>query len=117
MRSNQNKATSASFLESASKSIQAGFNKMRGGSQQSTPNNTNVNYAVQFANLNTWNPSKGYNDLIRTYVVNNPLAAKTTKVFNMYGLYVGNSLDDLSSGVYIIKTLDENGVTTHKVKI
>lgn len=44
MRSNQNKATSASFLESASKSIQAGFNKMRGGSQQSTPNNTNVNY-------------------------------------------------------------------------
>jgi hypothetical protein len=81
------------------------------------PNTSNVNYAVQFANLNTWIPSKGYNDLIRTYVVDNPLAAKTTKVFNLYGIYVGNSLENLSSGVYIIKTLDENGVITHKVKI
>lgn len=80
------------------------------------PNSTSVNYAIQFANVNTWVPTNGYNDLFQTFVVNGALTAKQTKVFNMYGIFVGDSIDDLSPGIYIVKTITDNSITTTKIK-
>ena len=81
------------------------------------PNSTNVNYAIQFANINTWVPTKGYNDLFQTVVVNT-VATKvnSVKIFDMSGVFVGDNIDDLQQGIYIVKTISNDKITTYKIK-
>ena len=81
------------------------------------PNSTNVNYAIQFANINTWIPTKGYNDLFQTVVVNT-VATKvnSVKIFDMSGVFVGDNIDDLQQGIYIVKTISNDTITTYKIK-
>jgi hypothetical protein len=81
------------------------------------PNSTNVNYAIQFANINTWVPTKGYNDLFQTVVVNT-VAAKvnSVKIFDMSGVFVGDNIDDLQQGIYIVKSISNDTITTYKIK-
>ena len=81
------------------------------------PNSTNVNYAIQFANINTWIPTKGYNDLFQTVVVNT-VATKvnSVKIFDMSGVFVGDNIDDLQQGIYIVKTISNDKITTYKIK-
>ena len=81
------------------------------------PNSTNVNYAIQFANINTWVPTKGYNDLFQTVVVNT-VATKvnSVKIFDMSGVFVGDNIDDLQQGIYIVKSISNDTITTYKIK-
>jgi hypothetical protein len=81
------------------------------------PNSTNVNYAIQFANINTWVPTKGYNDLSQTFTVNTVTTAATSvKIFDMSGVFVGDNIDDLQEGIYIVKTISDDTITTYKIK-
>lgn len=81
------------------------------------PNSTNVNYAIQFANINTWVPTKGYNDLLQTFTVNASTTTVTSvKIFDMSGVFVGDNIDDLQEGIYIVKTISDDTITTYKIK-
>ena len=59
------------------------------------PNSTNVNYAIQFANVNTWIPTNGYNDLFQTVTINSVEAKSSVKIFNMSGVFVGENIADI----------------------
>ena len=81
------------------------------------PNSTNVNYAIQFANVNTWIPTNGYNDLFQTVTVNTVAAKENSvKIFDMSGVFVGDNIDDLEEGIYIVKTISNDTITTYKIK-
>jgi hypothetical protein len=82
------------------------------------PNSTNVNYAIQFSNVNTWIPTNGYNDLFQTVTVNSALARTTNsvKIFDMSGVFVGDNIDNLQQGIYIVKTISNDTITTYKIK-
>jgi hypothetical protein len=80
------------------------------------PNSTNVNYAIQFANVNTWIPTNGYNDLFQTVTINSVEAKSSVKIFNMSGVFVGENIDDLEEGIYIVKTISNDTITTYKIK-
>lgn len=80
-------------------------------------NSNSVNYAIQFSNVGTWLAQKGYNDLLQTYVKNIAAKPTTTKIYNMYGNYVGDKVDDLQQGIYIIKTISNDSIYTKKIKI
>jgi len=80
-------------------------------------NSNSVNYAIQFSNVGTWLAQKGYNDLLQTYVKNIAAKPSKTKVYNMYGNYVGDKIEDLQQGIYIIKTISNDSIYTKKIKI
>lgn len=80
-------------------------------------NSNSVNYAIQFSNVGTWLPQKGYNDLLQTYVRNISARTSKTKIYNMYGNYVGDKIEDLQQGIYIIKTISNDSIYTKKIKI
>jgi hypothetical protein len=80
------------------------------------PNSTNVNYTIQFANINTWIPTKGYNDLFQTVTIDSVAAKTSVQIFNMSGVFVGENIDDLEEGIYIVKTISNDTITTYKIK-
>jgi hypothetical protein len=80
------------------------------------PNSTNVNYAIQFANVNTWIPTNGYNDLFQTVTINSVAAKTSVQIFDMSGVFVGDNIDDLQEGIYIVKTISNDTITTYKIK-
>ena len=84
------------------------------------PLNSNVAYAIQLANTNTWVQSLGYNDLLQTYTFNNLGVSVFIKddylqvigadkyylsIYDMSGKLVSHSFDvsGLAKGVYVVK--------------
>jgi len=78
--------------------------------------NTDVNYAIQFSNINVWIPQKGYNDLFQTYI-KNTTPSNILKVYDISGSYIGNSVENLKPGIYIIKNYNDGLIETKKIKI
>lgn len=78
--------------------------------------NTDVNYAIQFSNMNVWIPQKGYNDLFQTYI-KNTAPSNVLKVYNISGSYIGNSVENLEPGIYILKFYNDGLIETKKIKI
>lgn len=94
----------------------------------------NPSYSIQLANLNTWIPSNGYNDLLQTWtksslsintfisdnVINiNGLDNYTFKLYDLQGrlIQINNSdVSGLQIGVYIIKIKTSTGkIITQKI--
>ena len=70
-------------------------------------------YSIQTSNLNTWT-IEGFNDLQQTYKVSSILKLnRKIRIFNIYGREIFKEENELTPGIYIIKT----EITTKKIKI
>jgi hypothetical protein len=92
----------------------------------------NILFAIQCANVGTWVPSKGYNDLKQTYMVSSlsthifikddqimvtDLEHYSIQVYDLTGKLVGTSFDvsNLAKSVYIVKVFSDSGMYTQKL--
>ena len=92
----------------------------------------NVLFSIECANLNTWVPSNGYNDLNQTYSISTlsttvfikdnqiivpDLDNYSIQVYDLTGKLVATNLDvsSLANSVYIVKIITDSMVYTQKI--